>query len=438
MSELISLQIGHFGNVIGNAFWQDLYLEHKIDFNGIPDCSESDSKLNLDAFLYQDLNGIYKPRTLLIDSDPDDLADSQIFKGHSLIESSNIIKGTHEANKNFAVGKHNKELIDQVIEKIRKLAEKSQSLQGFQFFHSIGGGTGSGTMVEIMNQAFENYTKCSIVNFVGFPSKRISDLPQESLNACLSMNTLVGNSSLCVMLDNGKYFESISRRGEFGAFDQINQIIRQHVSDFTSLLRFPSCHYSSYRKIATDFVPYQRIHFLNISSSYELDAIGNQDLMNKTLDPLNLFYQSNLHSFRTLNSIMLSRGNCEVKLDKKKFNTWVQRNEKYFVEWISSQTLHHHIETSNPYTTQSYSYIQNSLNINELFLRLSNDISGYIKDKTILARYLKHGMDEMDFVEAEEILTGICSDYFPYPETFFEEDEDEDDSRPEEEDIAFD
>ena len=372
---------------------------------------------------------------MLIDSDPDDYESSDLFKGKSLIETSNIIKGTHGTQKNFAVGKQNNELIDKVIENVRNLAEKSQSLQGFQFFHSIGGGTGSGTMVEIMNQAAENYSKCKFVNFVGIPSKIISDLPQESLNTCLSMNTLIEISDLCIMLDNENYFNSVSKLKKFEGFDKINQIMRQQVSDFTSLLRFPSNNFSSYRKIATDFVMFPRMHFLNVSSSYELDAIGNQDLMNKTLDPLNIFYKGDTESFSTLTSIMLSRGDCEVKMDRKKFNSWVRKNEQYFIEWISSQTLYHHIETSNPYTIKSYSYIQNTRNIKQLFFRLSNDVCNFLKDKTFLARYLKHGMVEMDFIEAESNLNDLCSEYTPCSGAWYEEDED--DSKPEEEDIIF-
>lgn len=36
------------------------------------------------------------------------------------------------------------ELVENVMEQIRKSAEKSECLQGFQMTHSLGGGTGSG------------------------------------------------------------------------------------------------------------------------------------------------------------------------------------------------------------------------------------------------------------------------------------------------------
>lgn len=436
MTEIISLQIGHFGAVIGNCFWQDLYLEHCIDEAGNVDYSNSDISSNLDVFLYEELNGAYKPRTLLIDSDPDDCGRLGSDLGKSLIGNLNVVKGTHGTQKNFALGKYDKELIDDVMEKVGKLAEQSQSLQGFQFFHSIGGGTGSGTAGEILNQIRETYSDKVIVNFVGVPSKCISELPQESINACLSIYSLVESSDLCVMLDNEKYFHSVSRLGQFTGFNQINQMMRQHVSDFTSFLRFPRNLFSSYRKIATDFIPYPRLHFLNISSSCEVEGAKDSSLMIKTLNPSNIFYQDDIESLRTMVSVMLSRGACDVGQDKKQFYGWVKENEKNFVEWISSKTLYHHIETSNPYFPKSYSYIQNTRNTRELFVRMSNNVTEYLRDKTFLARYLKLGMDEMEFTEAESNLNDLCSEYIPCCGGCFEEDEDS--MKTEEEDIFLD
>src|SRR5574343_250525 len=102
MSEIISIQIGHFGNVIGSAFWQDLYIEHNIDINGNIDFSESDPNSFPDVFLYEDQNSKYKPRTLIIDSDPNDFEQSNLFHPNPSIDPSNYIKGFHQTLKNFA------------------------------------------------------------------------------------------------------------------------------------------------------------------------------------------------------------------------------------------------------------------------------------------------------------------------------------------------
>lgn len=52
-----------------------------------------------------------------------------------------ILKGNNWAKGHYTEGA---ELVDKVLEVIRREAENSDCLQGFQLTHSLGGGTGSG------------------------------------------------------------------------------------------------------------------------------------------------------------------------------------------------------------------------------------------------------------------------------------------------------
>ena len=56
------------------------------------------------------------------------------------------MSGKEDASNNFARGYYTlgKNIVDLCLDRIRKLAENCTDLQGFLFFHSIGGGTGSG------------------------------------------------------------------------------------------------------------------------------------------------------------------------------------------------------------------------------------------------------------------------------------------------------
>ena len=57
-----------------------------------------------------------------------------------------MISGKEDAANNFARGRYSlgKEYIDYCMEKVLKMAEKCDNLQGFMIYNSIGGGTGSG------------------------------------------------------------------------------------------------------------------------------------------------------------------------------------------------------------------------------------------------------------------------------------------------------
>jgi hypothetical protein len=58
----------------------------------------------------------------------------------------NFVFGQSGAGNNWAKGHYTEgaELVDQVIDVVRREAESCDSLQGFQITHSLGGGTGSG------------------------------------------------------------------------------------------------------------------------------------------------------------------------------------------------------------------------------------------------------------------------------------------------------
>ena len=57
--------------------------------------------------------------------------------------------GNNGAGNNWAKGFYTEgaELIDNVLDVVRKEAENTDCLQGFQITHSLGGGTGSGTLL---------------------------------------------------------------------------------------------------------------------------------------------------------------------------------------------------------------------------------------------------------------------------------------------------
>ena len=60
-----------------------------------------------------------------------------------------LITGKEDAANNYARGHYTigRELIDLVLDRIRKLADQCSGLQGFIVCHSFGGGTGSGKSI---------------------------------------------------------------------------------------------------------------------------------------------------------------------------------------------------------------------------------------------------------------------------------------------------
>ena len=62
-----------------------------------------------------------------------------------LFHPEQLISGKEDAANNYARGHYTvgKELVDEVVDRIGRLAERCEGLQGFMLFHSFGGGTGN-------------------------------------------------------------------------------------------------------------------------------------------------------------------------------------------------------------------------------------------------------------------------------------------------------
>lgn len=73
------------------------------------------------------------------------------------------------------------ELVDQVLETVRREAEGCDSMQGFQLCHSLGGGTGSGLGTLILTKLREEYPDRMLSTFSVLPAQKVSD------TVCLSI-----------------------------------------------------------------------------------------------------------------------------------------------------------------------------------------------------------------------------------------------------------
>lgn len=77
---------------------------------------------------------------------------------------------------NWAKGHYTEgaELIDSVLEVMRKESEGCDCLQGFQLAHSLGGGTGSGLGTLLISKVREEYPDRIMNSFSVVPSPKVS------------------------------------------------------------------------------------------------------------------------------------------------------------------------------------------------------------------------------------------------------------------------
>jgi tubulin beta len=92
---------------------------------------------------------------------------------------------TFVANDSYTEGA---ELVDQVLDVVRREAEGCDCLQGFQITHSLGGGTGAGMGTLLISKIREEYPDRMMATFSVVPSPKVSDTVVEPYNATLSVH----------------------------------------------------------------------------------------------------------------------------------------------------------------------------------------------------------------------------------------------------------
>lgn len=92
-----------------------------------------------------------------------------------LFHPEQLITGKEDAANNYARGHYTigKEIVDIVLDRIRKLADQCTGLQGFLIFHSFGGGTGSGFTSLLMERLSVDYGKKSKLEFAIYPAPQV-------------------------------------------------------------------------------------------------------------------------------------------------------------------------------------------------------------------------------------------------------------------------
>ena len=94
------------------------------------------------------------------------------------------------------------EIVDLVLDRIRKLADNCTGLQGFLVFHATGGGTGSGLGSLLLERLSVDYGRKSKLSFAVSPSPQVSTAVVEPYNSVLSTHALLEHTDCTFCLDN--------------------------------------------------------------------------------------------------------------------------------------------------------------------------------------------------------------------------------------------
>uniref|UniRef100_A0A914MJ26 GRIP domain-containing protein n=1 Tax=Meloidogyne incognita TaxID=6306 RepID=A0A914MJ26_MELIC len=418
MREIVTIQVGQCGNQIGSKFWEVISDEHGIQ----PDGSyKGDSLLQLekiDVYYNEAYGGKYVPRTVLVDLEPGTMDSIKAGPYGRLFRPDNFVFGPNGSGNNWAKGHYTEgaELVDNVLDVVRKEAEGCDCLQGFQLTHSLGGGTGSGMGTLLISKIREEYPDRIMSSFSVVPSPKVSDTVVEPYNAILSLHQLVENTDQTYCIDNEALHDICFRtlKLQNPTYGDLNRLV-------TTCLRFPGQLNADLRKLSVNMVPFPRLHFLMpgfaplaAKGSVAFQAQNVAELTKQMFDAKNMMAACDPRHGRYLTVAAIFRGHISMREVDDQMMSVQNKNPSYFVDWIPNNVKTAVCDIPPRGLKMSATFICNSTAIQELFKRISEQFTAMFRRKAFLHWYTGEGMDEMEFTDAESSINDLISEYQQY------------------------
>jgi len=451
--EIIHVQVGQCGNQVGLAFWNAVTKEHRLetksmkfsapkkiadeDGDGLPDELEK-IDVYFRATSSEPLVSKWVPRAVLVDLEPGTM---DVIKAQPLgpaFKPDNLCFGNNGAGNNWAKGHYTEgaELVESVLDRVRLEIEQCDAPQGFQIFHSLGGGTGSGMGTLLLLKIRDAYPDRITCTYSVYPSPKVSDTVVEPYNAVLSSHQLLENSDETFIIDNEALYNINYNilKNKQPTYEELNSLIAQATCGITCSLRFPGKLNGDLRKLGVNLVPFPRLHFFLISQApllskkaSSMTGLNIRELTTQAYSARNFFSNVRPEDGKYMAANFTFRGNLstqEVDENLDKLNT---KNADDFVEWIPNNLKSGIITTPPKTSSMSVTFVANTTALKGIFQRLATQFGAMYRRKAFLHWYKGEGMDEMEFQEADKNVRDLITEYQDKQDATYEEEEDEED-----------
>ncbi|KAL1949689.1 hypothetical protein VTO73DRAFT_8570 [Trametes versicolor] len=416
--EIVNIQAG---NQVGESFYKMLLAEHGLDDEGHYQGNDPLQIARVGVYFTEvQSSGAnkYVPRSVQVDLE-NGVCD-RIRSGPlgNLFRPDTYLTGNTGAGNNWAKGFYTEgaELMDNILEIVRRQTEATDALQGFQVLHSLGGGTGAG-LGSLMLSKFREVVSETVV---------------EPYNALLSIHQLVENSDMTLCIDNEALYDisQRTRKVKHPTFDDLNSIVAQVMCGVSTSLRFPGQLNGDMRKLAMNLIPFPRLHFLMPSYAPFFDPnqkaysrTNVKELTTSLFERANLLVACDPRFGRYLTAFTIFRGNVASEEAEQAVYDLQRKNNAQFVEWIPDNISVSLCSVPPVGQKQSATCLANSTAVQELFARTLTQFAAMYKRRAYLHWYTGEGMDSMEFSEAESNTQDLIAEYQQYQEATVDEEE---------------
>ena len=161
--EVITINVGRCGIQMGHRIWKQYCAEAAITKDGR--CLSSSDDIAFEQIFSETKDGKYRTRNLMVDTEAGVIENIRKSAYSGIYDDDCFVFGNESANNNFAKAHYilGPEMMDKINDRLRKEVEDCSGIQGFIINHSVGGGTGSGLGVLILERiAVDYFTKFKV------------------------------------------------------------------------------------------------------------------------------------------------------------------------------------------------------------------------------------------------------------------------------------
>lgn len=432
MREVISINAGQAGSQIGNSCWELYCLEHGIQPDGYmaPEKAKGNRDQGFSTFFSETGSGKYVPRAVYVDLEPNVIDEVRTGKYGSLFHPEQLISGKEDAANNFARGHYTvgKEMIDEVMDRVRRVAENADGLQGFLFTHSFGGGTGSGFGALMLEHLSQEFGKKAKLEFAVYPAAQNSTSVVEPYNSVLTTHATLEHADCTFMVDNEAIYDMCRRNLDIArpTYENLNRIIAQVVSSVTASLRFDGSLNVDLNEFQTNLVPYPRVHFPLVTYApvvsaakafHESNSVA--EITNACFEPSNQMVKCDLKSGKYMASCLLYRGDVVNKDVQQAVANIKAKKSIQMVDWcptgfkigICYEPPQFVPGGDLAKVDRAVCMLSNTTAIADAWHRLDHKFDLMFNKRAFVHWYVGEGMEEGEFSEAREDLASLERDY---------------------------